>query len=336
MALMVTPRLLAQRAELYQQLASLLSAGVGVLQALDLLHRNPPGPSFREPLAQTRIQIQEGRSFSEALALQGTWMPPFDRALIQAGEEAGRLAESCRLLAGFYEERAQIIRRILGELAYPILIIHFAVLIFPTSELTGLLQNTRPIHFVFAKLSILLPAYAIVFALVYAVQAERAEKFRAIVERILAVVPVVGSARRHLALARLSAALEALISAGVNTIEAWELAAKASGSPAIRKTVLAWRHALESGQTPSELLASSRVFPELFSNLYATGEMSGQLDETLRRLHRLDQEEGSRKLHLVARWAPFLVYIVAVIAIAYQIISFWSDYYRNVGDVLNF
>jgi type II secretory pathway component PulF len=336
MALIVTPRVLAQRAELYQQLASLLSAGVGMLQALELLHRNPPARSFREPLAQTRSRIQEGHTFAESLARQGAWIPPFDLALIQAGEKSGRLAECCRLLSTYYEERAQLIRRVIGDLAYPLLIIHFAVLIFPTSQLTGLLQNLSPLQFVQGKLALLLPAYAFIGALIYAAQAKRAEPFRAAVERALAIVPLIGSARSHLALARLSAALEALISAGVTIIEAWELAANASGSPAIRRTVQRWRHALESGETPGELLSNSPVFPELFSNLYATGELSGQLDETLRRLHRHYQEEGSRKLHLVARWAPMLVYLIVVLVIAYQVVSFWAGYYQNIGDVLNF
>ncbi len=140
MALIVTPKLLAQRAELYQQLSSLLSAGVGMLQALELLHRSPPSRAFRLPLAETRNRIQEGHTFSESIAMQSDWIPPFDLALIQAGEKSGRLAECCRLLAGYYEERAQLIRRVLGDLAYPLLIVHLAVLIFPTSQLTGLLQ----------------------------------------------------------------------------------------------------------------------------------------------------------------------------------------------------
>jgi type IV pilus assembly protein PilC len=336
MALIVTPKLLAQRAELYQQLASLLSAGVGMLQALDILHRSPPSRSFREPLSEIRSRIQEGNTFAESLAMQGTWIPPFDLALIQAGEQAGRLAECCRLLSNYYEERAQLVRRVLGDLAYPLFIVHFAVLIFPTSQLTGLLENLSPLQFLMGKLAILLPAYAAAFVLVFAAQGKRAEPFRAFVEKMLAVVPLIGTARRHLALARLSAALEALISAGVTIIEAWELAANASGSPAIRRTVHHWRPKLESGQTPGELLSTSSVFPDLFSNLYATGEVSGQLDETLNRLHRHYQEEGSRKLHLVARWAPMLVYFGVVLVIAYQVVSFWTGYYRNIGDVLNF
>jgi type II secretory pathway component PulF len=62
-----------------------------------------------------------------------------------------------------------------------------------------------------------------------------------LVERTLRWVPILGKARQDLALARLAAALEALLNAGVPIIGAWELAATASGSPALRRTVLTWR-----------------------------------------------------------------------------------------------
>jgi type II secretory pathway component PulF len=336
MAFIVTPRLLAQRAELYQQLASLLSAGVGMLQALDLLLRSPPARSFREPLFRTHQQIQEGYTFAEALGSQTGWLPAFDLALIKAGEQSGRLAECCRLMAGYYEERAQLIRRVLGDLAYPLLIIHVAILIFPTSQLAGLLQDTSPAQFAVGKLSLLLPAYAAAFLLLFAAQAKRAEPVRAFLERLFSCIPMIGTARRQLALARLSAALEALISAGVTIIEAWDLSANASGSPLLRRTVSRWRASLEAGRTPGELLAESAAFPEFFSNLYATGEISGQLDDTLRRLHRHYQDEASRKLRLIAQWVPLLIYLVAAGVIAWQIITFWTGYYRGIGDVLDF
>ena len=155
----------------------------------------------------------------------------------------------------------------------------------------------------------LLPVYGIAAFLVYALQSRHGEDWRAKVETVLHRVPLLGTGRRYLALSRLSAALEALLSAGVTIIEGWELAAAASGSPALRRTVMAWRPLLKAGRTPAELVRSSSDFPDLFINQYATGEISGTLDDTLRRMQAYYQEEGSRKLHSVAQWAPRLIYI---------------------------
>ena len=114
-------------------------------------------------------------------------------------------------------------------------------------------------------------------------------------------------------------------------IQAWELAATASGSPALRRTVLGWRPQVDGGQTPAEVVSASGRFPELFAAQYATGEISGQLDDTLGRLHGYYQEEGSRKLHAFSRWTPRAIYFCIVLMIAYQIIHFYTGYFNRCG-----
>jgi type II secretory pathway component PulF len=124
-----------------------------------------------------------------------------------------------------------------------------------------------------------------------------------------------------------------LLSAGVSIIDAWELASDASGSPALRRTVSAWRPRVLAGQTPAEAVEESGVFPDLFAHLYKTGEISGQLDETLRRLYEHYHEEASRKLRAVAQWTPRLIYFAVIILIAYQVVSFWTGYYGQISDI---
>jgi type II secretory pathway component PulF len=145
---------------------------------------------------------------------------------------------------------------------------------------------------------------------------------------------VLGTARQYLALARLAASLEALLSAGVTVVEAWDLAATASGSPALQRTVASWKPLLNAGETPAEVLRHSPGFPELFANQYATGEVSGQLDDALRRLSAYYEEDGSRKLHAVAQWTPRAIYFGVVLMIAYQIIHFYLGYFGQIRDVL--
>jgi len=85
-----------------------------------------------------------------------------------------------------------------------------------------------------------------------------------------------------------------------------------------------------AGQTPAEMVRTSGAFPDLFASLYNSGEISGQLDETLRRLYKHYQEEGSRKLHAVAQWTPRLIYFGVLLGIAYYVVSFWTNYYGNL------
>ena len=91
-----------------------------------------------------------------------------------------------------------------------------------------------------------------------------------------------------------------------------------------------------AGQTPAESLQSSATFPALFANQYTTGEVSGKLDDTLRRLHRYYQEEGTRKLQAVAQWTPRLVYLIVAGIIAWKVISFWMGYFDQIQKIGGF
>ena len=218
--MIVTPGQLTHRAEFYYQLKQLTAAGMGLVAALQLLQRNPPARSYREPIQRVLGHLAQGTTFAEALRHAGRWLPAFDITLIEAGEKSGRLDQSFGLLASYYNDRARAAKQMIAALAYPVFLLHFAVFIFPfphlflTGDWAGYLRQT---------LSVLLPIYAVVALLIYAMQSAHGEAWRAGVETVLHPVPVLGKGRRNLALARLAAALEALLSAGMNIVEAWDI-----------------------------------------------------------------------------------------------------------------
>jgi type II secretory pathway component PulF len=78
------------------------------------------------------------------------------------------------------------------------------------------------------------------------------------------------------------------------------------------------------------VLRASPRFPELFVNLYTSGEISGKLDETLRRLRDYFQEEGSRRMQLLAQMIPRVIYLAVAIAIAGFIIKFYLGYFSEI------
>ena len=329
MPLILTPGQLSQRADFYHQLGQLSGAGLGVIRGLEQLKRTPPASSYRRPIETALAELASGCSLTDALRSVPGWLPEFDTALLQAGEQSGRLEACFRLLADYYRSRARLARALIGDLAYPVFLFHFAVFIFPFSKL---FLSGNWLAYLGQTFGVLLPVYAVIGLVIYAAQSGHGEAWRAGLEAVLYRVPVLGTARHYLALSRLAAALEALLNAGVTVVEAWEMAATASSSPALRQTVAAWRPLLEAGQTPAELVSASPRFPELFANQYATGEISGQLDQTLRRLQAYYEEEGSRKLHAVAQWTPRAVYFFVVLLIAYQVIHFYLGYFGQIRD----
>ena len=332
MALMVLPSQFARRAEFYYQLGQLSGAGLGLIAALEQLARNPPSRSYREPIKRTVADIRDGFTLTEALERKGRWLPQFDLALLYAGEQSGRLDMCFRLLADYYQERSRLAQQMISDLAYPAALFHFAILIFP---FPGLVKTGNWVVYLMQTVGVLVPLYVLVALIIFATQSRHGETWRGLIESILSPIPVLGTARHYLALSRLAGALEALISAGVTIIEAWELAAAASGSPALRRTVLAWRPLVRGGQTPAEVVGASRQFPEIFSSQYSTGEISGQLDETLRRLRRYYQDEGSRKLQAVAQWTPRAIYLMVALMIGYYVIGFWAAYFKQISNIMS-
>lgn len=333
MPLLVTPGQLARRADFYHQLHQLTSAGIGVIQALELQRRSPPHPSFREPLTRILAQLQAGATFGHALHAAGPWLATFDVALLDAGERSGRLPATFQLLAEHYTARAALLRQTLSSIAYPAFLFHFAIFIGP---LPDLVLSGNVLVYLARTLSFLAPLYAITFLVIHALRGTRSETWRSRMEQLLHRVPLAGSARRSLALARLASALEALISAGVTIIEAWQFAATASGSPALRRAVTEWQPRVAAGVTPADALASSGEFPDLFSQMYRTGEISGTLDDTLRRLQAIYLDEGTRKLKAISEWLPKIAYLFVAGMIAYRVISFYSGYFNKIGEATNF
>jgi len=330
MPLIITPRQLNQHAELYHQLGMMITAGLSVHKALEHLQSHPPSLSLRAPISQLLEQLDQGHTVSESLQRIGKWIPSFDLALIDAGERSGRLDACFKLLAVYYRERAQMARQMISDMAYPAFVLNFAIVLFPLIELVTTGSVAR---FLWMTVGIAAPLYGLVFLIVYACQGRHVEGWRSRVEQILGRIPILGTARQDLALARLAVALESLLNAGVPIVTAWELAATASGSPALNRTVQGWKEPLQNGSTFSELISASDRFPALFANLYHTGEVSGTTDQTLIRLHNLYQTEGQARTKALAQWTPKLVYFGIIFFVAWKIISFYTSYFTQIDEI---
>src|SRR5437588_3133323 len=143
MSLMFMPGQLARRSDFYHQLAQLTSAGLGVIRALEEIERHPPARSYRLKIQRTLRELSQGFTLNEALRRVGQWLPEFDLALLQAGEQSGRLDASFKLLADYYADRARVARQIIADMAYPILLFHFAVFVFGVVALASSFVNGK-------------------------------------------------------------------------------------------------------------------------------------------------------------------------------------------------
>lgn len=338
---MTTPWELNRRAQLYEQLASMIAAGVPLTKALEMAARNPSIRAARKVIPALIGQMQEGHTFTDSMVKIKGWLPEFDVALLSVGEQTGRLDESFSLLARYYASRAKIIRDTLAGLAISMVTLHVFLLIFPLGFLISLARAimdgrfSEAMPFFAEKFLVFGVIYGVVFFLVFACQGKRGERWRAPVESIFHMIPVLRTAVKHLAIARLASALGALTGAGVPVVKSWELSAAACGSPRLKREVLQRTPQIEGGLTPAEMVGQIGYFPEVFSNLYHTAELSGKLDETLVRLHTYFEEEGFRALRLFARILNGVIYGALVALVAFNVIRFWMHYYGGLLNSVN-
>lgn len=325
-----SPRTLSHRSETYHQLAQMIAAGMGLIPALQSMSRQRGMGEYRQTFDAVIDKMQRGETLAEALETQRAFIPEFDVALIQASEESGRLDDCFRLLSDYYKEKASLARMLITQLFYPAVLFHALILIFPIHRFTDMVLKGEVLAWLLPKLCILIPIYALVWVVRWISAGNRALNVRAKLERVIHALPLLGKAQRSLALARHSVALESLLNAGVLVVQAWEMAAAASGSPRLERIVASWRHRLEAGETHSELLAEEPFFPDVFRDLYASGEISGKLDDTLRRLYNYYHEDGTRKVRICTHVFTKGVYFGVAAFVIFYVVTFWLNYYSAV------
>jgi type II secretory pathway component PulF len=355
---MVTPGQLNRRAELFEQLAAMIAAGLPLTRALEMAAKNRSLGVPRKVLQGLIAHLQEGHTFADATQLvsgqkrlqpepgiqvtlkpnKAYWLSEFDIALLTAGEESGRLDATFKLLGRYYASRAKMIRDTVAGMIVSIANLHVFLLIFPLGLLIafviGFINNQYALclPFLIEKTVVFGAIYGVVSFLIFACEGNRGEGWRAMVESIFSIGPLLRTAVKYLAVSRLAMSLDSLLNAGVPVIKSWNLSAAACGSPHLKREILKWSPELETGMTPAEMVERIKYFPDMFAQLYQTGELSGRTDESLQRLHTYFEEEGFRKLQAFCRILNFLIYFTIAITIAIFVITFWKNYY---GALLN-
>lgn len=333
MAYLFFPGQLTARSEFYHQLGNSLAAGLTLGRALRILAENPPAHGLSKPVDALATRVEAGDTLGEALRRSRRWAPDFDVALIDAGEQSGRLDQVCKLLATNYSDQARLARQVLLGMAYPVFVFHFAFLIVPIGHFIEFFKTGDVAVFLTRKALFFVPFYAAVVVLLFAGQSSHGRTWRSWVERVTGMIPGLGGARQSLMLARFALALDALQNAGVVATRAWPMAAAASGSPKLERRINHLVGRLEAGETPSEILLRCGLFPVHFTSVYASAEEAGRVDEALPRLSAHYQEEGLRRMKIAAGLLTGLVYGAVLLTVAYQIVSFWIGHYNRILDI---
>jgi type IV pilus assembly protein PilC len=308
----------------YLQLAQNLEAGLPLAQALRGA-AGPPAASV-EPMASW---IERGGSVEQALQMAGTWLPRAERPLLNAAAASGRLPTALHRLAAHHTQLHAIQRQAALSCAYPLLLLHFALLLLPVlrAAFAGQIQALTVGGYLLTVALSLLPVWGVAGWL-----AMLALQESPLLGRLADWLPFFRGYCRSRALADFTFTLGNLLDAGVVADQAWLIASEASHSPALRASGQKIHEAAAQGEPPGLHLPRHACFPKEYAGFYRAGELNGQLDHNLRLLAEQSHEHARLCLQLAARAYATLVFLLVAGMIGYLLISVVAGYFKTLNN----
>jgi type IV pilus assembly protein PilC len=313
-----------------QQLASLLNAGLPLVQCLEALQDQTEDPCFRIVIRDVRLDISSGNSFSSAVKKFPKSFPSLFISMVEAGEASGALAEILAKVAGYFEASVKLTKKVKSAMTYPIAVIGLAIalvnvlLIFVVPVFAAMFddfgaQLPAPTQMLidlsdFMKAwwwAIGLGAAAAYFVLSKFVATPKGRRIK---DLGLVRAPIFGNLIHKIALSRFCRTYATLIRSGVPILRTLEIVSSASGKVQIEDAcVEISRHVSQGGQV-SEVLASNTFFPPMMKHMVKAGESTGNVDGMMNKISDFyDTECEATVAALTSLIEPMLIVFLGVV-----------------------
>lgn len=332
-----------------RQLGTMIDAGLPIVQCLDILGSQTENKKFRGVIRQLKDDVESGSTFTEALRKHNKVFDDLFVNMISAGEIGGILDTILQRLSVYMEKSMKLKAKIKGAMIYPATIITVAggvtavllIWVIPVfAELFSSFGQELPAptqfvinlsNFTIAYFHFLLMAMiAAAVALRYTYQTENG---RMAMDRAFLEMPVFGDLIRKSSIARFTRTLSTLVSSGVPILDALLITAKTSGNKVVERAVLATRLSISEGNSISEPLVQSKVFPPMVCQMIAVGESTGALDAMLQKIAEFYEDEVDNMVaNLTTLMEPLVILFLGVI-IGGLVISMYLPIFK-LGSVI--
>lgn len=314
-----------------RQIATMLSAGVPLVQSIDLIATGSEKKNLRTLMQKVSLKVQSGLPLSEVLREQPKYFDELYCDLVKSGEQSGALDRIFDRIA-IYKEKAEALKsKIKKAMFYPIAVIIVALivtsilLIFVVPQFAEIFAGfgaELPAFTLFVvKLSELMQAYwwvvlaAIIISFkVIAKSYKTSLAFRTQADAMILKAPVVGDILNKAAVARYARTLSTTFAAGVPLIEALESAAGAAGNEIYRNAIMEVRADVSAGGQMYSSMKTTNRFPEMVIQMVSIGEESGSLDDMLARVANIYEQEVDDAVDgLTALLEPLIMAVLGVL-----------------------
>lgn len=315
----------------FRQLATMLSAGVPLVQSFEIIGRGHENAGMQELILKVKNEVESGTSLAESLAKHPLYFDDLVINLVNAGEQSGVLETLLDKIAT-YKEKTEILKaKIKKAMFYPtaVIIVAFIVtailLIFVVPQFEALFSNfgadlpafTR----VVVNLSEFMQSYwwlivGIIGAAIFAFLQgkKRSRKFGRVLDRTILKMPIVGPIMHKAAIARYARTLATMFAAGVPLVEALQSVSGACGNVVYSDAVLMMKDSVATGQQLTFAMNQTGLFPNMVEQMVAIGEESGALDSMLSKVADFYEQEVDDAVDaLTSLLEPLIMSILGVL-----------------------
>jgi len=313
-----------------RQLATMIDAGLAIVQCLQSLAKQTTNKIMRDTIRDVCVRVEGGDSFSEALKRHPKAFSRLYVCMVDAGEKGGLLAEILARLATYLENTARLRKKVKSAMLYPTVVTVVAILIT-----TLLLVKVVPVFGeIFSSFSATLPAptqylinlsnilrsYLILIMIVAGGAGYgwysfiRTPAGRLFWDSYRIRLPIFGSIAHKICLARFARTLASLIRSGVPILEVLQIVSQTVGNMVMENAIKKAASDIERGESISVALGKHPVFPEMIVRMVTAGEQTGKIDNMLERIADfLDEEIETTLSGLTALIEPILIVFLGVV-----------------------
>ncbi|MEE4106578.1 type II secretion system F family protein [Pseudomonas viridiflava] len=314
-----------------RQMATMMKAGVPLLQSFDIISEGSENPNMRSLVDSLKQEVSAGNSFATALRQKPEHFDDLFCNLVDAGEQAGALESLLDRVATYKEKTEKLKAKIKKAMTYPAAVLVVAIIV------SGILliKVVPQFQTVFAGFGAELPAFTLmVIGLSEIVQTwwlailglfiagiflfkrsyKQSQKFRDSIDRFLLKIPVIGPLIFKSSVARYARTLATTFAAGVPLVEALDSVAGATGNVVFRNAVMKIKQDVSTGMQLNFSMRSTGVFPSLAIQMTAIGEESGALDSMLDKVATYYEDEVDNMVDsLTSLMEPMIMAVLGVV-----------------------
>lgn len=313
-----------------RQFATMLNAGVPLINCLSILQEQTESKAFQKIIADVSREIEGGSTLTRAFGKYPQVFPVLFTSLIQVGETTGTIDNILERLAGYYEKDYELREKIKSAMAYPTLVVimAFGVVIFLVTFILPIFEGifesmnielpiiTKALllfsHFIKVYWFVPLVGLGLAF---YAFRTyARTEVGSISLDRLKMMIPVFGALGKKLSFSRFNMSLAIMVASGVPMLQALEVARDTLNNKILVREVEAMQDNVRGGGSISAFLDKNKNFPVMMSKMIAVGETTGALDVMLNKIADFYEKEVQFMVdRLASLLEPFLIAFLGVV-----------------------